>query len=161
MNVRIVAILLVGTTGLGFAVGYGWPRDPDPEAKQVLSLTEKIAADVADIQLTLASESAQRLSESGAAMTQPKRNDASNNEEPGTVSKNGTEEYVTAQLRQQADAIVLNGISSGRWTESDVRELRATTNGLSGAQKQAVVAPLLQAINAQQVRLEVEQGGVL
>jgi len=161
MNGRVVAALLICASGLGFAVGYGWPRDPvaDPAAKQLLSLTDKIATDVVGIQRTLAREASRCPTESAASAAQAKKTDSGNKGHDAEDGDPTGTEY--AALRQQADVIVMRGISSGRWTDNDVRELRAATNGLSGAQKQSVVAPLLQAINSQQVKLEVEHGGVL
>ena len=162
MNTRIVygllvSGLLVGACGLGFGVGYGWPRNPaeDSAAKRLLSLTDKIAVDVVGIQHSLADGAAQcRVGEIGH---QPAIQPITEAAQAKTHAPKGTETVdVTAQQRAQAEEIVMRGISAGRWTDNDARDLRTAMSELSGDQKQSIVTPLLQAVNAQQVKLEVE-----
>lgn len=150
-----IAVAAIGAGGAGFAIGYGWPREPieDPAAKRLLSITEKIAVDVAGIQNKMANTEAP----AHAAVAAPS---ASTPPAP-VAARDIRAEQALAQSRQDANGIVSRGISSGRWTDNDVRELRSAMTGLSGEEKQFIVTPLLQAINAQQVKLEVEHGGAL
>lgn len=148
--------LIVCASAAGFVAGYNWPRNSveDSAAKQLLSLNKKMSADVMAIQRVLARDATKCPSEfintaevtEGATPNKPE-------------TKSATESQGdTAQQRAQAEAIVTRGISAGRWTDSDVRELRAAMRGLSGEEMESLVTPLLQAINAQQVKLEAAHG---
>jgi hypothetical protein len=165
MHSRTAIALAIAASGLGFAVGYGavgygWPRGPaeNNATSQLLSLAENIASNVVGIQQQLEREASQCI-EQPAASVQAASADAQRN--PRQVADDTAAARETARLQQQAEALVARGLSYGRWTDGDARELRSAMNGLPSAQQQVIVAPLLQAINAQQVNLEVAHGGAL